>query len=351
MITKASLFGLDNSNRDFSKAESWGKNQFNSSFPAALACYLANQGLAANYICISDGRLAIKLIDIADVFGIDPKESNAYFAFEAQHTPFQKYVIGTLPRTDLVIQNHSTGQCLKGLEVKLTALPDHTTCNLADDRFGSEIVIRPDTIVYLAASIASKSIAIVSNHLNNLSIEINDWSDATQVTPNIEQIVNCMANISMDMGSNQSSFLLQPIWKTLGKSPKLAEHCLDVFVWSDAAFAWFITQISKANMLGNQITRQVRTSIWLYRMLYDISQHGKCDFEDIIDKLSYNTKNDKAFASSGNITNTYMSCPNLTKPRISKDEIKNIILGGGQNLLSPERRFDAIIFNSPDLFV
>lgn len=45
-----------------------------------------------------------------------------------------------------------------------------------------------------------------------------------------------------------------------------------------------------------------------------------------------------------------MSCNNLTKPRILKEEIKNIILGGGQNLLSPERRFDAIIFNSPELF-
>jgi len=46
-----------------------------------------------------------------------------------------------------------------------------------------------------------------------------------------------------------------------------------------------------------------------------------------------------------------MSCQNLTNPRITKQEIKNIILGGGQNLLSPERRFDAIIFNSPELFL
>ena len=45
-----------------------------------------------------------------------------------------------------------------------------------------------------------------------------------------------------------------------------------------------------------------------------------------------------------------MTCAELTKPRIRKDEIKKIILGGGQNLLSPERRFDAIIYNSPDLF-
>lgn len=45
-----------------------------------------------------------------------------------------------------------------------------------------------------------------------------------------------------------------------------------------------------------------------------------------------------------------MMCDRLTKPMIKKNEIKNIILGGGQNLLSPERRFDAIVFNSPDLF-
>jgi hypothetical protein len=45
-----------------------------------------------------------------------------------------------------------------------------------------------------------------------------------------------------------------------------------------------------------------------------------------------------------------MSCPELTKPRINKAAIKDIILGGGENLLSPERRFDAIIYNSPELF-
>jgi hypothetical protein len=45
-----------------------------------------------------------------------------------------------------------------------------------------------------------------------------------------------------------------------------------------------------------------------------------------------------------------MTCAELTKPRIKKKEIRKIILGGGQNLLSPERRFDAIIYNSPELF-
>jgi hypothetical protein len=350
MEAQANLFGLDNSNRDFTKADAWGKNQFNSSFPAALSCYLDHQGLAANYISISNQKFGINLIDIPSIFGIKPNEINTYFAFEAQYTPFQKYVIGTLPRTDLVIQDSFTGQCLRGLEVKLTALPDNTTCNLSDDKFGSEIVVRPDTIVYLAASIVSKNIEIVKQHIESSAVFVENWSDAREVIISITKIIGCISDISIDIEKNQSPFLLHPIWKTIGKSPKLAENCLDVFVWSDAAFTWFISQISKNDNAVTQITRQTRTSIWLYKMLLDICNHGRCDYKDIIDKLSYNTRNDKAFASAGNIINPYMSCVNLTSPRITKDEIKNIILGDGQNLLSPERRFDAIIFNSPELF-
>jgi hypothetical protein len=351
MMTKAILFGLNNSNRDFSNAKAWGKNQFNSSFPAALSCYLDHKKLAANYISILNQKFGINSIDISSVFSIKPNEKNTYFAFEAQYTPFQKYVIGTLPRTDLVIQNSSTGQCLRGLEVKLTALPDNTTCHLTDDEFGSEIVVRPDTIIYLAASIASTSIETVKKYIEISDVIIDNWSDAREVIGSIQKIIACISAISIDIEKNQSPFLLQPIWKTIGKSSQLADNCLDIFVWSDASFAWFISQISKNDHTATQITRQTRTSIWLYKMLLDICVNGRCDYKDIIDKLSYNTKNDKAFASSGNVTNLYMSCENLTFPRIRKEEIKKIILGGGQNLLSPERRFDAIIFNSPGLFI
>jgi type II restriction enzyme len=345
----ASLFGLSNSNRDFGNVNAWGKNQFNSSFPAALACYLHSRGMNANYISMSQGAFGISPISVEDVFAINPASADIYFDFEAQYTPFQKYVIGALPRTDLVVLN-GEGQCLRGLEVKLTALPDNTTCTLSDEQFGSEIVIRPDSIVYLAASIASTGIQIIEKHLQYSGVMITDWSDAGEVVQHIKAIVACIAAISLDIESQQSPFLLQPVWKTVGKSPKLADNCLDVFVWSDAAFAWFIAQLSKSEGVTNKITRQTRTSIWLYKMLLDIATQGRCDHADIIDKLSYNTKNDKAFASAGNVTNPYMRCKNLTTPRIHKDEIKHIILGGGQNLLSPERRFDAIIFNSPELF-
>ena len=343
-----SLFGLRKTNRDFNKKETWGKNQFNSSFPASLCCYLASKGIEANYLSIQQSIFASASISIQDVFGIYTDNNDLYFAFEAQHTPFQKYVIGSLPRTDLVIQKESTGECLSGLEVKLTALPDNTTCDLNESSYGCEIVVRPDTIVYLACSIASNFHAQLNHYIPN--IKIKDWSDAAQILPKIAKIIDSIESISLALEDNQSPFLLQPIWKTKGKSPKLADQCLDVFVWSNAGFGNFISKIASKNPNANKITRQTRTAIWLFKMLKDIKEKGKFNHKEIIDKLSYNTKNDKAFASAGNVTNQYMSCPRLETPAISKSEIQNIILGGGQNMLSPERRFDAIIYNSPELF-
>ena len=343
-----SLFGLEKTNRDFTQRETWGKNQFNSSFPAALCCFMASKNIAANYLAVFNGSLNPSQIAISDIFGINADDENTYFAFESQHTPYQKFVVGSLPRTDLVIQKESTGECLAGLEVKLTALPDNTTCDLEESLYGSEIVVRPDTIVYLACSIA----AGLSIQLGDLlpEIKISDWSEASCVLEKVDQIVDSIKNLSSALEKEQKAFLLQPIWKTIGKSPELSENCLDMFVWSNAGFANFIAQIANGNPDATSITRQTRTAIWLYKMLSDIKNNQKFNHEKIIDHLSYNTKNDKAFASAGNITNRYMTCQGLMKPIIKKSEIKEIILGGGQNLLSPERRFDAIIFNSPGLF-
>lgn len=347
-VNSPSLFGLTKTNRDFTKKDSWGKNQFNSSFPASLCCYLASKGIDANYLAIKNGKYTTTTIPIDNVLGISAKSSDLYFAFEAQHTPFQKYVIGTLPRTDIVIQKESTGECLSGLEVKLTALPDNTTCHLKDNLYGSEIVVRPDTIVYLACSLIQSLGKQLDKHL--AQIPVTDWSDAKEVLPKIDAIITTIRNVSLCAETGQFPFLLQPIWKTVGKSPTLSNQCLDVFVWSNAGFTNFITHIANNNPNANQITRQTRTAIWLYKMLNDYRTKGKFDHKQIIDNLSYNTKNDKAFSSAGNITNSYMASDRLKTPIIPKNEIKNIILGGGQNLLSPERRFDAIIYNSPELF-
>lgn len=51
-IIKPGLFAQDhnNSNRDYSQERYWGKNQFNSSFPASLVAYMSYKGIDPVYL-------------------------------------------------------------------------------------------------------------------------------------------------------------------------------------------------------------------------------------------------------------------------------------------------------------
>ena len=351
------LFGLKYSNRDFTQEEAWGKNCFNSSFPSSLCSYLYSQGIDSVYIKLNANlKVEHTNLSIATLYGIKPDSENIFYAFETQFTPYQKYLIGNLPGVDLVIQSRDLGYCLQAIEIKLTALPDNTTCNLTENLYGCEIVIRPDTIVYLACSIIDTLNLNLSNMmlLEKRLIGISDWSEPSSVIPHISEIVNYIDSILLAILPYQRPFLMQPIWKTEGKSPRLSENCLDVFVWSNLAFTRLFIDLIKIEITKfgyvKTISRYTRTVIWLFKMLYEFNIHGSFNYGRIINNFSYNTKNDKAFAVSGRFTHVYMKSESLKQPRITKQEIKKIILGGGQNLLSPERRFDAIVYNSPDLF-
>ena len=353
--TQPSLFGVQFSNRDFSQSDTWGKNQFNSSFPTGLANYLSAKNLDNLYLYL-DEDLKVKhgKISTTELWGISPTSNDLFFSFESPFSPYQQLLIGHLPRVDLVTQVKSSGQCLRPVEIKLTALPDNSTCLLDDEYFGSEIVVRPDTIVYLACSIVN-SFKEDREQLKRLIGDgfnlINDWSEGDNVWKYIPLMITSIDTIILSILKKQEPILIQPIWKTMGKSPKLTDNCLDVFVWSNFAFIQLFVEIARGELReATKITRQIRTIIWLFKMIYDFANKGQINHGKIIDELSFNTKNDKAFAVSGRITHRFMTCDELTNPRIQKHEIQNIILGGGQNLLSPERRFDAIIYNSPELF-
>lgn len=354
-MTQPALFGLKNTNRDFTNKDTWGKNQFNSSFPAALACFMHSEGIDPIYLNLNESlKVVHKTISITQLFGLEPNKDDLFFAFESDFTPYQQLVIGNVPRIDLVTQHLVTQTCLRGLEIKLMALPDHTTCDLTDDKFGSEIVIRPDSIVYLALSIAmqyrSKSTDL-QNFISSDFDNINDWTEGTTMMPLIPKMIACIDAILLANLDKQEPLIIQPVWKTIGKSPQLAENCLDIFVWSNFAFTrLFLNDAKAALKTENKITRQLRSVIWLFKMLFDFCKHQKINHVKVLDELSFNTKNDKAFAVSGKISHPFMTCDALTNPRITKSAIKNIILGGGHLMLSPERRFDAIIYNSPNLF-
>lgn len=228
--------------------------------------------------------------------------------------------------------------------------------NLSEEYYGCEIVIRPVTIVYLACSIAinfKDNKQQLSELIGTKFDKINDWSDGVSVWTYITDMIVALDNIALSVIDKQEPLLMQPVWKTNGKSPKLADNCLDIFIWSNFAFTQLFVDVARGELSegANRITRQGRTIIWLFKMLYDFAKQGQINSYRIIDELTYNTKNDKAFAVNGRVTHRYMTCAELTKPRIEKKEIKKIILGGGQHLLSPERRFDSVIYNSPELFI
>lgn len=345
------LFGLKHTNRDFLDKKSWGKNMFNTSFPVALCCYLQARDLNAVSIEMSDGELAIDEIQMATVFKTDPLSDDTYFAFETSYSPYQPFVSGSLPRTDIVVMNTAGTHQYAGFEIKLTAIPDTTTCEHEDESlFGSELVVRPDTVVYLACSIIeSLGRKALTQLFSKCKVgSLTGKTDAQDVIAHVPEVVRFLQRLACKLEAKQTSFLLQPIWKTQGKVFALAEQCLDVFVWSNAGFLSFVTEIAATE--SDKISRPTRTAIWLYMMLHDYVTAGRFDFKSIIDEHTFNTKNDKAFASSGAITNKFMACDRLTRPLIGKQCLRKIVLGGGHKLLSPERRFDAVLHFSQGLF-
>lgn len=351
---KPGLFGINQSNRDFTKDEAWGKNQFNTSFPAALACYMDYKKINPVYLTLDENlKVTHKKIQLMELFGIKCDSPNLFFAFESDFAPYRKMVIGKLPRADLVTQDSSTDLCLRSIEIKLTALPDNATYDSSQDEYGCELVIRPDTVVYLALSIASDYINRREDLLGFFSgtcPKIHKWASINEVLPFVQELAEIIDEISLEHVNSQKPLVMQPVWKTIGKSLQLHESCLDVFVWSDLAFTRLFVDITKSLADSETIKRPMRTTVWLAKMLHDFAENGNFNHEKIIDEMSYNTKNDKAFAANGSITHPYMSCPELTSPRIKKSEIKNMIIGGGQKYLSPERRFDAAILSTPGLF-
>lgn len=351
---KPGLFGLSKSNRDFTSKDSWGKNQFNSSFPTALACYMASKSLPMKLLSLDNNmEVTHSYIPCEKIFGKQYDDPNLFFSFESDFSPFQRLVFNNLPRIDLVTMD-GNGLCLRGLEIKLTALPDHTTCNLSEDKYGCEIVARPDTIVYMALSIIlslGEDRTFLNKVLSPLK-QITNWSHGVNIIPHLPMIGQLLSIILSEYMDKQTPLVLQPIWKTMGKSQILAKNSFDIFVWTDFAFTQLFLNSVHKDLKGDspKINRQIRSAIWLIVMLYEFSVNGKVHAEKIIDELSYNTKNDKAFAVSGLLSHPFMKCLELTTPRITTDELKNIILGGGQKLLSPERRLDSVILSMPGIF-
>ena len=352
------LFGLGpgSSNRDFRTKDSWGKNKFNNAFPVSLVSYMDSIGLPLIYLSLNDQKQVTKTTISAEyLFGLKPLSPSLYFSFESVYPPFQTLILGNAPGIDLVTFSQSSHAAvpLRALEIKLTAIPDSTTYSLSESNYGCELVIRPDTIVYLALQLAiayRDERESLKRLLDPHCAKITSWEDADNVRPHKAQFVELLDEILLTKIGKQTPFLLQPIWKTRGRSAVLEEQCFDVFVWSDFAFTRLFINSSSQERRQTTVTRQERSIYWLVKLLLDFAADGQFDHQATINRLIYDSKSDKAFAVAGTITNRYMASAELTRPRVSKAELRKIILGGGQDFLSPERRLDAAILSTPGLF-
>ena len=151
-------------------------------------------------------------IKSVNLFGIDPLSENAYYNYEAGFAPYEKYYQGEREHIDLVMLDYNSGKPLSGLEVKLTALPDNTTKSQPESDWGTEIVMRPPTICFLACSICenygtSKGKERLRSMLRQVP-QINHWEEIDEVLPHYTRILNSVLAISKDMCAKQKPLII-----------------------------------------------------------------------------------------------------------------------------------------------
>ena len=339
---KASLFGLDKQN--ISKTQFWGKNTFNNVFPLSLLCFMEERRILPKYLIFKSGKVEQISITHHELFGVCDDGrlayTKVYFDIEAIDERYNSYFKTREQRRkiDVVVRDKETLSALRSLEMKLTAVPDNSTVEKPEDHQSAEIVIRQDTIVYLAMSIVKILTTETSIHKDELKSELigllkTNREDQISILGLKEVLLGFFSKYE----AKQIPIVLQPIWRTKGNSTELLDNCLDVFVWSNFAFSkLFLDSLSSRNK------RCGRTLIWLTETIVECIEKGFADIDKIY-AVTYGKQNDKSFAVNGNRTFKYLDSKELKMPRIRRNEIDEIILGDGIQQLKPERRFDAAL--------
>ena len=339
------LYGIAASNR--SHADLWGKNQFNSSFPIALACYMRDHGQNAMYLTLDENlKVVASELSFDNIFNSTLPNKDLYFAFESKFEPYQKYASDDIGGIDLVVKSVA-GDFLRPLEIKLTVLPDSGTSKKPEDKWGSEVVIRPATTKYCALGIADscfEHMDEIRTRFEPIGIHMQDWGNRVEVSSKLESMLSCINQFEKDFISHQKPVLLQPIWKTCGQSPMLADQAFDIFVWSDFALSRLFLDSAWESRKSTKINRQMRSAARFFRFMYHMSTSHKVVLSQIYHEMDFGRQTDKEFAVGGNITNRYMASPRLRKPLLPSSIVSEIILNGGEEELKPERRFDQTLY-------
>jgi hypothetical protein len=338
-----SLYGIEHSNR--AKNDFWGKNQFNSSFPVALACYMRDKGIKPVYISLSpDFEIINSEVPFDDIFRTKLSNRELNFCFESKFEPYQVFSREDIGGIDLVIKDMQDN-FITPLEIKLTVIPDHSTVDDVDENWGSELVIRPATTKYAALGIVQsveKRLEDIREIFEPVCADIQHWSNKHEIANKTAALVGALNTFEKEFIQYQKPLLMQPIWKTKGQSPILDDNAFDIFVWSDFALSRLF--IESARGIASNITRTTRSTARLARILYEISVQRKTNIYQIYTEMAFEHQTDKEFAMNGGITRNYMKSVRRHTPIMNKERLSDIILGGGEKLLSPERRFDQTVY-------
>lgn len=341
------LFGIEHSNRTLD--DHWGKNCFNSSFPTSVACYMMENNIPAVYIKLEEINGELKVIpseiSIRDVFNCGSRSiSELDFNFETIFNKYQKYSFDIIDSIDLVVKDTS-GNFLTPLEVKLTVLPTDQTSKLAEEKWGSELVIRSATTMYCALGMfdaVSNSANDIRNIFESSCSSIQMWDNDYEMTHKITNLCDCIDKFQYKYHSHQKPLLMQTIWKTQGKSPLLSEKAFDIFIWSDYAFSRLF--IDSSYYQESTMSRPMRASARLARCLWELSKSNKIRTADIYRQMAFGNQTDKEFAIGGSKWKKYIDSDRTISPILGKDILNKIIAPGYIEKLSPERRFDQTLY-------
>lgn len=341
------LYGIEHSNR--SPEDHWGKNCFNSSFPAAMASYMMEHNIPAVYIKLEDVNGVLKTIpteiSLREVFRCGLKSaSDLSFNFETVFLPYQQYSFDAIDGIDLVIRDLD-GNFLSPLEVKLTVLPTDSTSRQTEGRWGCELVVRSATTSYCALGMydAVKDAAHeVREIFEDACSSIQMWDNDYEMTHKIPWISQSIDTFERRYLNKQKPLLMQTIWKTQGKSPLLADQAFDIIIWSDYAFSRLF--VDGAYEVTATMSRPMRASARLARCLWELSKSGKIRVVDIYRQMAFGNQTDKEFAIGGSKWRQYVTAERVVCPLLHKSVVNEIIQPGYIEKLSPERRFDQTLY-------
>lgn len=346
------LFGIAQSNR--AHADMWGKDCFNSAFPAALACYMRANGVPLVYVRagVENDSLVVQNAEVAvgHVFGVADNVSNEdlFFSFETKFQPYLEHVHdpSELEGVDLVVKHDD--DWLRALQIKLTVVPDDSTSRDDQEEWAPEIVLRPadscSCALGIHRSVADRA-AEVAEIFGNVCADIQHWDNRAEISGKKESLLECVENFLSSFWELQQPYLLQTIWMTKGKNPVLADNAFDIFAWSDfALISAYLKQAQEET--GSAINRASRAVVRFARTQYELanSAQRKIHIRPIYRQMDFRKQTDKEIAISGKMSRRYMTSPRRTNPALPPRILKDIILNGGHNMLSPERRFDQTVY-------